>query len=278
MWNDNVKVLRITKDNFAELSKECPDFSIFLVNTGILTFQTETGEYNVYYDSLFFSHYLLNPKAVSVTDDAEIYVAIWTKTFALTAFQGTKMVNQLFFAKRYISPVLPLSASESEKVQNYMLNFNRSLCYKEHLYYHQMVSTTFTGFFSLVFHYYNVSDKKNDVFCESALTRYAEKFIDLLEKDTYPNISLEYYSNHLGVSKAYLHRVFKSVFRQSFIQILDYYRFYSIRQQLLYTNKDLDEIAEEAGFSSTSSLIRYFNKFVGITPNKFRRLKAYAVY
>ena len=46
------------------------------------------------------------------------------------------------------------------------------------------------------------------------------------------------------------------------------------KQMLLNSKESVAKIAEELGYSNTQNFIRFFSKYVGTTPGKFRKVNS----
>ena len=93
---------------------------------------------------------------------------------------------------------------------------------------------------------------------------YIYKYIDT-------NISLDELSEHLGISKFHLHRIYKSVFGKNVYESIQ-----SIRLQkaasLLLTNKHstITQIAKICGYSSQTSFSKVFKEKFSMTPKEWK--------
>ena len=67
-------------------------------------------------------------------------------------------------------------------------------------------------------------------------------------------------------------KALKLVSEKSFSDITDEYKLEEAKRQLLDTDKKIVDIAKELGYSNTQNFIRFFSKYVGMTPGKYRRL------
>ncbi|MGN0206629.1 MAG: helix-turn-helix transcriptional regulator [Muribaculaceae bacterium] len=143
-----------------------------------------------------------------------------------------------------------------------------------------MVNLTFNGMYLLMSQFFDEYDSKNvdKELNSNSMYKLVVKLLKLLRKDDSIAYTIEEISGKLRVSVQYLQRAVRSVMNLSLGELVDYYRLSYTHRQLMFTNKDIDEIAEETGFASTSSFIRYFKHYMQTTPNKYRMLKSYSVY
>ena len=94
--------------------------------------------------------------------------------------------------------------------------------------------------------------------------------IDYIEKNLYNKISLDDISLYTGVSKYYLHRIFKSLTGESIIEYVQSRKLTCSIKELLNTNMRIIDIALNYGFDYEQSYIRAFKKNFGCTPLKVR--------
>ena len=94
--------------------------------------------------------------------------------------------------------------------------------------------------------------------------------IDYIEKNLSNRISLDDISLYTGLSKYYLHRIFKSLTGESIIEYVQSRKLTSSINELLNTNMKIIDIALNYGFDYEQSYIRAFKKNFGCTPLKVK--------
>lgn len=95
--------------------------------------------------------------------------------------------------------------------------------------------------------------------------------IDFLKNNYDKKISLEQVAEKIGMSKAYISKLFK---KEMGINLEDYLLEYRIKiavELLKTSNLKLYEIAIELGFCSTQHFSKTFKKYQGVTPEAFKR-------
>lgn len=111
-------------------------------------------------------------------------------------------------------------------------------------------------------------------------------------EETYDIYSItEYIDQHLNaeltvpeiakacnMSYSYFAKKFPAVYGKTCKEYLEEQRLYKVEEYLLFTNFDLNYIAQETGFSDCSHMIKSFKKRHSMTPKKFRdeRKKTFA--
>lgn len=95
-----------------------------------------------------------------------------------------------------------------------------------------------------------------------------KNFIDL---NFSKEISLESVANQFNINKSYLLRTFKNDFGITINNYILQQRILMAKNELRFTGKKLELIAEECGFSDSNYFIRMFKKIEGITPGEYRK-------
>lgn len=98
-----------------------------------------------------------------------------------------------------------------------------------------------------------------------------EACISYIENNIYDNISMDEISSEIGISKFYLHRMFKSLTGESLMDYVHSRKLTSSINELIHTNRRIIDIAMDYGFDYEQSYIRAFKKKFGYTPLKVRR-------
>ncbi|WP_379134570.1 AraC family transcriptional regulator [Paenibacillus sp. sgz500958] len=91
-----------------------------------------------------------------------------------------------------------------------------------------------------------------------------ERYADL-------NLSLEMLADELGMSAAYIGRVFKQHTFQTILGYIQEVRMNKVRELLAETDDPLGDIAERAGFANNPYFFKAFKKHNGVTPAEYRK-------
>lgn len=94
--------------------------------------------------------------------------------------------------------------------------------------------------------------------------------LNYVERNINNKISLDDIALHTGISKYYLHRMFKSLTGESLIEYVQARKLSASINELVETNMRVIDIALEYGFEHEQSYIRAFRKRFGYTPLKVR--------
>lgn len=93
-------------------------------------------------------------------------------------------------------------------------------------------------------------------------------FVDENFRD--PNLSLRYAADHFNLSEAYFSQLFKNVAEEKFSVYLDRCRMQYAHELLCNTNKTVEEIAADAGYTLSSTFRRAYKRFYGVSPTQNR--------
>lgn len=97
-----------------------------------------------------------------------------------------------------------------------------------------------------------------------------EQCLSYIEVNINDKFSLDDISKHAGISKYYLHRMFKSLTGESIMDYVQSRKLTSSINELIATKMRIIDIALEYGFDHEQSYIRAFRKKFGYTPQKVR--------
>jgi AraC family transcriptional regulator len=94
--------------------------------------------------------------------------------------------------------------------------------------------------------------------------------VEYIESNIYKKITLDDIARNTGVSKYYLHRIFKSLTGESLMEYVQSRKLTLSIRELVSTNMRIIDIAYDYGFEYEQSYIRAFRKKFGYTPLKVR--------
>ena len=84
-------------------------------------------------------------------------------------------------------------------------------------------------------------------------------------------VTLKQTAGHIGISPAYLSRMFHYEYGISFNKYLNSVRLEAARELLLNSACQTAEVAERCGFTSSSYFIKVFSRYYGATPQNYTR-------
>ena len=97
--------------------------------------------------------------------------------------------------------------------------------------------------------------------------------LEYIDVHSSENINIEDLASKCGMCYSNFAKLFKVQFGRTCKEYIEFVRVCKADTLLLYTDKTLDYISQETGFTDASHFIRTYKKFRGITPNQ-RRIKS----
>ena len=97
-----------------------------------------------------------------------------------------------------------------------------------------------------------------------------KKFMSLLINDGGRNRSVTYYAEQLFISPKYLSSLMKKSTGRTALDIIREVTVKNIKQDLLYSEKSIKEIANEYDFPNISFFGKFFKQQMGISPRQYR--------
>ena len=96
--------------------------------------------------------------------------------------------------------------------------------------------------------------------------------VSLIEENIQKDLDLDMLANKTGLSKYYIHRIFKSLTGQSLMSYVRGRKLSLSLNELINTDLNIIDIAAEYRFSHEQSYIRAFKQQFNITPAQYRRV------
>jgi AraC family transcriptional regulator len=94
--------------------------------------------------------------------------------------------------------------------------------------------------------------------------------VDYIEARLHAKITLDDIAGHTGISKYYLHRMFRALTGEAIIEYVQARKLTASLHELFHTKMRMVDIAMEYGFEHEQSYIRAFKKRFGYTPFRVR--------
>jgi len=97
------------------------------------------------------------------------------------------------------------------------------------------------------------------------------KFINLVNENSDKERTLNFYASKLFMTPHYLSAYIRKVTGYTFTRWINYSVVQKINILLRYSDKTVNEIADEMNFASGPEMSRYYKRHTGITPYKYRK-------
>jgi AraC-like DNA-binding protein len=82
--------------------------------------------------------------------------------------------------------------------------------------------------------------------------------------------NVDFYAGKLSISRNYLHKIIRSHFNQTPVEIINNAVLSDCKSRLSYSESNIGQIAEAMGFGTIQSFSKYFKKHTGKSPSFFR--------
>jgi len=99
-----------------------------------------------------------------------------------------------------------------------------------------------------------------------------DQVLNIIHEEFHTELTLEDCAARLNYHPSYIRRILKNESGIVFSEYLAQYRIDMAKKWLVETDMLISDIAEKLKYKNTENFIRFFKKFTGMTPGKYRRL------
>lgn len=128
--------------------------------------------------------------------------------------------------------------------------------------------------YSLMDVLYNNFRLKNSDAKEKKNYKYAmriSEISEIIQNNYMDNLTLNDVAEQMHLSVPYLSKFFTEYYGMNFLSCVNQYRLNHAVQELINTDKNIDEIAAESGFSSSHAFVSVFKKNFDMLPRQYRK-------
>lgn len=201
----------------------------------------------------------------------EGYFIMFTEEF-LYEFLGGNIVEVLdMFKQTYMNPIVQFM-SKTESAENDQLKLLHNFYSQSDMELRgEIISSTFRTLILLIRQKYLkidkvIKQKNNNIFLQFA------NLVDTYIKEIK---NVEAYADMMYVSKKTINLMTRKAVGMSAKQFIIERLILEIKRNLCFESKSIGEISDELGFTESSNMTKFFKKYAGITPNKFRKMNKY---
>ncbi len=119
---------------------------------------------------------------------------------------------------------------------------------------------------------FDISEINNSIkYVPRAQTDIVKRVALYIAENMTGNLSIQKLTSEFGVSDTYLQKAFRAVYGMSVAAFVRVQKMQNAAQELIHTNRTVDEIADAFGYINESKFSAAFKKIMGDTPSTFRR-------
>ena len=249
----------------------CYDFhGIFIQNEGSVKISIDNAIYQLRKGAFIFLRANQVREYIAVTPDFSGYLLIFENEFIETFFQDNLFIHRFQFFHTNQPPVLscnePVLLEHThicEKIRTELSHLQDD----SHHYIRSLLYNALIQINRLYIKEYNLSIK---LYQEDISLR----FIKALEANIRHKLSVEDYANLLNIGRNQFNKVIRKTSGKFPSAIIRERLLTEIKRDLLYSDKNISEIAYELGFSDHSNFVRFYKTHTGLTPTRFRSGRA----
>lgn len=200
--------------------------------------------------------------------NAKGFLLVFKEKFILS--QSTKLgISKVFllFNELLTSPKVQLNKDEFEDILALI-----NLMQKEYLnindkYSSIIIRSLFQAIFTKLF---RIKSMSNNYFENNKHLATFSNFQKLVERDCFKSRKVNYYSDKMEVSSKTLNNITQSIVRKSAKSFINDITIMKAQQMIINSEDSLIKISHLAGFDEPTNFFKYFKKYSGTSPSKFR--------
>lgn len=184
---------------------------------------------------------------------------------------ATVQVDLEFYERVKAKPLISFDGAELQIVEKL---FDTLILIRDTFDYDNFEQSVLNGMrilFQLCRHHFEKEEGNMRKTYESRKNTLFRKFVRELVNSYNKSREVLYYANELGVSAGYLNEVCNEISNYSAKDIIDQAVSSRLKSELAYTDKSIQELADEYNFPSQSYFSRYYKRMTGQSPTDFRK-------
>lgn len=243
-------------------------YAVFLFTSGQGTHEIDFQKYDVKPGSVFFLH-PGQTHSWELSADTDGFVFFHTEDFYEMEYLYNSIKDFPFFKSNYSDKCIYLSADNSLFIENL---FNRLLI--ESIKNEWKNKQLILSYLTQIYIYLNRFVEHQSAINFTNLRHYQavfSQFEKLVNEHFIEKKSATEYADLLNITQKHLNRIVKSITQKTTTEIITERIVLEAKRLLLYTNKTLNEIALNLGFTDYTYFSRLFKKNVSRTASEFRK-------
>lgn len=246
----------------------CNHLIIMYATAGSMKIEVNYSIHNVAANSLV----LLSPLDIVTIKEASDDYKDWKLIIPTSLFDKRFFALDIdFYEKVKAYPVTNFADSELEIVDKLFGTLRLIRDTFDYENFEQSAINSVAILFQLYRHYLKKNFNTTRKVYESRKNTLFKKFVKELVNSYNKSREVLYYANELGVSAGYLNEVCNEISNYSAKDIIDQAVSSRLKSELAYTDKSIQELADEYNFPSQSYFSRYYKRMTGVSPTDFRK-------
>lgn len=244
-------------------------YAVFLFTKGTGIHEIDFNKYEVKPGSVFFL-YPGQTHSWELSDDIDGYIFFHTEDFYEMTYANNSIKDFPFFESNYSDKCIYLSEDKCRLIEDLFKTLLDESA-KEEWKKKQLILSYLTQIYIYLNRFLEIQSVVNF----SDLRHYQSvfsKFEKLVDEHFTKIKSATEYADLLNITQKHLNRIVKSITQKTTTKIITDRIVLEAKRQLLYTNKTLNEIAFDLGFTDYTYFSRLFKKQVAITASDFRKM------
>ncbi len=210
---------------------------------------------------------------LSASKNLHAYLLVMTKEYMDKLIRGGMPTTVDYILKVRSCPVIPVELNHVGAFLEALLNIKHVFTDRENLFVSTILKYQIWIFLARVTDYF--SKEKNEVAEELLYTERQKdlylRFTGMLSTYIIQEHSVMFYASALCVTPQYLRRVVKNLSGKTVHTWINEALIREIEKRLAETDMTVQQIAEELSFSEQATLTRFFKRYKGISPLKYRK-------
>lgn len=239
---------------------------IFILNEGGATISIDQDVSTLNKGSFIFLRANQVREWLAVTPDFSGYLLIFENEFMETFFKDNLFLHRFQFFHTTQPTILETDEqflqehiTICEKIRSELHNLQQD----SHYYIRSLLYNILIQINRAYIRDYNLSSQ---LYHDNITLRFRKA----LEENIREKRSVNEYADLLTVSRGQLNKAISQTSGKSSSTIIRERLLTEIKRDLLYTDKNISEVAYDLGFSDTSNFVRFFRAYMGQTPSEFR--------
>ena len=210
---------------------------------------------------------ILYKHTIKMSDNFKARVLLCNSSFAFGFLAG---VPASFFESIYANPIINLSDEKDWALINKY--YDSLSLMQDHNFGTRHVELVALSMRSIVLlmSVFRCSGVVNEPYYSHSDV-YFRQFIELIDKHVMQEHEVEFYASELRITAKYLSKVCKNKVGHKAKEIITSFLIAKIKHEMVMTEKSIKTIAYDYGFSDQASMGKFFTKFTGMSPMKFRK-------